>query len=175
MFMANPYFIFRPAIKIFDICTHAQMDARLWESVNRQMIRKGSEYRSRYVPQSSMHSGNIPADVVSETWLARTPLDQVFFLPFPRPLRYPRCCLKFSSMRYSQSKHTHVWCRYHSFHQCLAHLFVVWTSLWLFQKYVHLPSHMMYIKSLLQPLLNGICFTFFVAQCLSYFSHVSRY
>ncbi|KAJ7576870.1 hypothetical protein C8J56DRAFT_1171170 [Mycena floridula] len=35
------------AIKIFDICTHAQMDKRLWDSVNRQVERKGKEYRAR--------------------------------------------------------------------------------------------------------------------------------
>lgn len=35
------------AIKIFDVCTHAQMDGRLWDSVSRQMIRKGKEYQQR--------------------------------------------------------------------------------------------------------------------------------
>ncbi|KAJ4470931.1 hypothetical protein J3R30DRAFT_3531939 [Lentinula aciculospora] len=37
----------RQAIKIFSIYTHAQMDNRLWESIGRQLGRKGKEYRDR--------------------------------------------------------------------------------------------------------------------------------
>ncbi|KAJ3908266.1 hypothetical protein F5879DRAFT_367138 [Lentinula edodes] len=37
----------RQAIKIFGIYTHAQMDNRMWESISRQLDRKGKEYRDR--------------------------------------------------------------------------------------------------------------------------------
>ncbi|KAJ3777202.1 hypothetical protein FB446DRAFT_718464 [Lentinula raphanica] len=37
----------RQAIKIFGIYTHAQMDNRMWESISRQLSRKGKEYRDR--------------------------------------------------------------------------------------------------------------------------------
>jgi len=34
-------------VKVFGIYTHAQLDKRLWDSISRQLTKKGSEYRRR--------------------------------------------------------------------------------------------------------------------------------
>ena len=37
----------RQVVKVFGIYTHAQLDKRLWDSISRQLTKKGSEYRRR--------------------------------------------------------------------------------------------------------------------------------
>ena len=38
-----------PAIRVFGIYSHAQLDKRLWDSMGYQLWRKGREYQRRYV------------------------------------------------------------------------------------------------------------------------------
>jgi hypothetical protein len=48
--ITNPIHIVDPltiVIKIFGVYTHAQIDKRLWDSMGRQLGRKGKEYRDR--------------------------------------------------------------------------------------------------------------------------------
>ena len=42
-------------IKIFGIYTHAQIDKRLWDSMGRQLGRKGKEYRDRCTFRNRPH------------------------------------------------------------------------------------------------------------------------
>jgi hypothetical protein len=46
---------FLPVIKIFGIYTHAQIDRRLWDSMGRQLGRKGKEYRDRCTIRNRPH------------------------------------------------------------------------------------------------------------------------
>jgi hypothetical protein len=47
--------IFLPVIKIFGIYTHAQIDKRLWDSMGRQLGRKGKEYRDKCTFRNRPH------------------------------------------------------------------------------------------------------------------------
>lgn len=43
----TPSQVERQVVKVFGIYTHAQLDKRLWDSMSRQLTKKGSEYRRR--------------------------------------------------------------------------------------------------------------------------------
>ncbi|GLB36677.1 putative uvrD-like helicase C-terminal domain [Lyophyllum shimeji] len=49
----------RQALRVFGIYTHAQMDNRLWDSIGRQLGKKGKEYRRRCMHRERpVHSGD---------------------------------------------------------------------------------------------------------------------